>query len=98
MPKKQHPVATNNARELRARQTEAEAILWSVLRARRLAGLKFRRQHPIEPWIADFACVNEKLIVELEVITTRRGNTTASVRPGWKREGGAFCGLPTRMS
>ena len=37
-----------------------------MLRARQLCGLKFRRQHPIGPWIADFACVDRMLVVEID--------------------------------
>ncbi len=54
------------ARELRERQTKAESLLWSVLRAKQLCGLKFRRQHPIPPYVADFACVARKVVVELD--------------------------------
>ena len=57
---------TGNARDLRARQTEAESLLWAVLRGRRLCGLKFRRQYPIEPFIADFVCVEKKLVIEID--------------------------------
>ena len=57
---------TTHARQLRERQTIAESLLWSVLRAKRLSGLKFRRQHPIPPFIADFACVAQNVIVELD--------------------------------
>jgi adenine-specific DNA-methyltransferase len=60
------PKLIARARELRKRQTEAETLLWCVLRGRRLCGLKFRRQYPIEPFIADFACVEERLIVEID--------------------------------
>jgi very-short-patch-repair endonuclease len=42
------------ARDLRGKQTPAEVILWQELRSRRLAELKFRRQHPIGPFVADF--------------------------------------------
>ena len=65
MPKR-HPKMTTNARKLRAVQTEAESLLWQVVRDRRLCGLKFRRQFPIEPFIVDFACVEHRLIVELD--------------------------------
>lgn len=41
-------------------------MLWDVLRAKRLSGLKFRRQHPVQPFFADFACVAESLIVEID--------------------------------
>ena len=43
-----------NARELRKNETEAEKILWNVLRSRRCEGLKFRRQHPASQFILDF--------------------------------------------
>ena len=46
--------------------TEEELILWSQLRRRQLDGYKFRRQHPIGPYVADFACLEAKLIVELD--------------------------------
>ncbi|MFN8677566.1 MAG: endonuclease domain-containing protein [Thermomicrobiales bacterium] len=54
------------ARMLRERETPAERILWDALRGRRLAGLKFRRQHPIGPFVADFCCPDRRLIVELD--------------------------------
>src|SRR3546814_19017315 len=46
--------------------TDAEQKLWQHLRGGQLDGLKFRRQHPIPPYIADFCCVAVKLIVELD--------------------------------
>lgn len=54
------------ARNLRQRHTEAERLLWSRLRGRRLVGLKFRRQHPIAGFVADFACVDHGLVVEVD--------------------------------
>ncbi|GIW93851.1 MAG: hypothetical protein KatS3mg110_1892 [Pirellulaceae bacterium] len=54
------------ARELRARQTKAERLLWNVLRNRRLCGLRFRRQHPIGPFIVDFACIEKRIVIELD--------------------------------
>ena len=54
------------ARELRQQQTDAEAKLWNALRARRLAGLKFRRQHPYDRFVLDFFCVEHALAVELD--------------------------------
>ena len=44
------------ARELRLHTTKAESLLWECLRNRRFEGLKFRRQHHIERYIADFYC------------------------------------------
>ena len=66
MPPRQNPNLTEKARSLRVRQTEAESLLWHALRARRLCGLKFRRQYPIELFIADFACSEKNLVVEVD--------------------------------
>jgi very-short-patch-repair endonuclease len=55
-----------HARELRRRSTDAESALWYHLRARRLQGLKFRRQHPIPPYIVDFYCEACQLVIELD--------------------------------
>ena len=54
------------ARGLRRNQTAAERLLWSKLRSRQLIGLKFRRQHPIGGYVADFVCVEARLLVELD--------------------------------
>ena len=54
------------ARTLRQTQTDAEAKLWYRLRAGRLLGYKFRRQHPVPPYVVDFVCVESKLVVELD--------------------------------
>ncbi|MBF0246453.1 MAG: endonuclease domain-containing protein, partial [Alphaproteobacteria bacterium] len=59
-------MANGRARTLRANMTEAETRLWSLLRARRLGGRKFRRQHPIGPYILDFACVDCRLAIEAD--------------------------------
>lgn len=55
-----------SARNLRKNQTDAEALLWSDLRNRRLGGYRFSRQVRIGAFIADFCCRAEKLIVELD--------------------------------
>ena len=55
-----------NARELRHRQTEAEAKLWSLLRHRQLKGKKFRRQHAIAGYVVDFYCHECKVAVEVD--------------------------------
>ncbi|WP_340105382.1 endonuclease domain-containing protein [Rhodohalobacter sp. 8-1] len=54
------------ARDLRKRQTDAEKIVWEILRDRRFQNLKFRRQHPIFNFVADFYCHSLKLIVEID--------------------------------
>jgi very-short-patch-repair endonuclease len=55
-----------NSRKLRREMTDAERAIWKLLRGRRFADLKFRRQFPIGPYIADFCCVERKLVVELD--------------------------------
>ena len=54
------------ARQNRKAQTEGEKVLWEKLRNRRLGGFKFRRQHPIAGFIADFFCLECSLIVEVD--------------------------------
>lgn len=55
-----------NARTLRTHQTDAERMMWFALRDRRFLNLKFRRQHPIPPYILDFYCPVLKLAIELD--------------------------------
>ena len=59
------PNAQANARALRRGMTDSERRLWSRLRMEQL-GVKFRRQHPVGNYVADFACLDPKLIVELD--------------------------------
>ena len=54
------------AKELRKRMTETEKNLWQQLRDRKILGCKFRRQHPIARFIADFYCHELKLVIELD--------------------------------
>ena len=54
------------ARRLRRAMTRSEATLWVQLRGKRLAGLKFRRQHPIGPYVLDFFCFAARLAVEVD--------------------------------
>jgi very-short-patch-repair endonuclease len=61
-----HGLERDEARRLRRSQSDAEYVLWSQLRAQRFLDLKFRRQHPMGPYIVDFCCVDKKLIVELD--------------------------------
>jgi very-short-patch-repair endonuclease len=60
------PDIFEKAKELRKSMTEAESYLWKKLRRRQLNGLKFRRQHPLDIFIADFYCHEKKLIIELD--------------------------------
>lgn len=57
------------ARRMRGELTRAETILWRYLKGRQLHGHAFRRQHPVGRYIADFACVSERLVVEVDGAT-----------------------------
>jgi very-short-patch-repair endonuclease len=59
-------MARDRVRELRRNATEAEKVLWERLRGRRLQGLKFQRQFPIGPFVADFCCRERRVIVEAD--------------------------------
>ena len=55
-----------NARALRKIQTPTEELLWQELRNRQLSGLKFRRQHPLKDFVADFYCSEKNLVIEVD--------------------------------
>ena len=54
------------AKELRKRMTSSEKILWQKIKNRKIANCKFRRQHPIDIFIADFYCPEKKLVIEID--------------------------------
>jgi very-short-patch-repair endonuclease len=54
------------ARRLRANSTDAERKLWSILRAHRLEGYKFKRQQPIDGYTVDFVCFEARLVIEAD--------------------------------
>jgi very-short-patch-repair endonuclease len=60
------PETTAKARSLRGGMTDVERLLWQALRGKQLNGHRFRRQHPIGSYITDFACLEEKVVVELD--------------------------------
>ncbi len=60
------PQIFSNAKQLRENMTNAESILWEKLKNNRFHGLKFRCQHPIHKYIADFYCHKLKLIIEID--------------------------------
>lgn len=68
------------ARGLRRRQTDCERILWRQLRDRQIHHVKFRRQHPIGPYIVDFCCSAHRLVVEVD-----GGHHAAQVPAGERR-------------
>ena len=60
------PRIFSNAKKLRDSATEPENVLWEALRNKRLDGYKFRRQHPLAIYIADFYCHELKLVIEVD--------------------------------
>jgi very-short-patch-repair endonuclease len=60
------PDVFRKAKELRKFETEAEKILWSHLCSNQIQGLHFRRQHPINKFIADFYCPKLTLVIEVD--------------------------------
>lgn len=57
---------TTRSRQLRANPTDAEASLWSRLRSKQVAGVRFNRQYPVGPYICDFAARSKGLVIELD--------------------------------
>ena len=60
------PRSITFARHLRKTMTRSEVALWTALRGKRLGGLRFRRQHPIGPYVLDFYCAQHRLAVEVD--------------------------------
>ncbi len=56
----------NFAKRMRRAPTDAEAAMWRLLRHRRLAHLKFRRQVPFQNYILDFVCFDKRLVIEID--------------------------------
>jgi very-short-patch-repair endonuclease len=73
------------ARQLRINQTEAEKRLWKHLRTKQINVLKFRRQQPIGPYIVDFVCFKNKLIIELDGSQHVDNKPHDLVRDNWLR-------------
>jgi len=71
------------ARELREKQTPAEEMMWELLRGRRFLGLKFRRQHQIGDYIADFYCHEYRLVIELDGGIHRQKEKKDHKRDAW---------------
>jgi very-short-patch-repair endonuclease len=82
----------HRARELRKQMPSAERILWSCLRRGRMEGFRFRRQHPVGPFIADFACRKLRLTIEVDGTSHwsddqrayDRRRTAFITRAGWR--------------
>ncbi len=80
----------DRARKLRQQQTQAEEVLWQILRDRQFAGQKFRRQHQIGDYIVDFYCDDLKLVVELDGGVHEKSSQALkdTRRQGWLEEMG----------
>src|SRR5438477_3600342 len=60
------PERTKRARHLRRNETLSERRLWQALRRKQIHDVRFRRQHPIGPYFADFVCLRAKLVLEVD--------------------------------
>ncbi len=78
------------AKELRENQTPPEVVFWSRVRAHRLRGLKFKRQHPIGPYVADFYCAAAAMVIELDGSTHMTRAAQDRARDEWMHERGIF--------
>ena len=58
--------STSRSRRLRRNETDAERAIWRLLRNRQFAKSKFRRQHPIGPYVVDFYCHDRRLVIEID--------------------------------
>ena len=82
-------MANERARHLRKHQTVAETRLWKELRKFRHHGYHFRRQVPIQNYIVDFACLSQRLIIELDGVqheqpSTRRRDAARDAVLSWR--------------
>lgn len=64
-----NPITQKHAKNLRQNLTKAEAILWNYLKGKKIEGVKFRRQFLVGNYIADFAAIEIKLIIEIDGAT-----------------------------
>lgn len=69
-----------HARRMRREPSATERLLWTLLRDRRLEGLKFRRQVPLDRYIADFVCFEHRLVVEADGWTHENNAEADAVR------------------
>ncbi|GEM_PF-1938156 len=76
------------ARLLRKRMTDAERLIWSCLRNGRFKSLKFRRQYPMGPYVADFCSVKARLVIEIDGGQHQSNQVLDLVRSGFMEKKG----------
>jgi len=91
------PVLHMYAKRMRREPTLSESRLWRMLRNRRLKGLKFRRQVPIGPYVADFVCFQRKLIVEADGPPHESSRTDGARDEWFERQGFLVLRFPNEM-
>src|SRR5712692_3664332 len=95
------PIYQERARDLRSHMNDAEKLLWSRLRAHRMDGRKFRRQHALGRYIVDFVYLDARLIIEVDAIPMAPTHDRPSMqveRHSWKRSASRCCASGTTMS
>ena len=79
---------TARTRQLRKTPTDAEQVLWSILRRRQVSGYRFRRQAPIGQYIVDFACFENKLVIEVDGGQHVESASYDAMRTAWLKQEG----------
>ncbi len=85
---KPEPATKNLARQMRKQPTDTEHLLWFELRNRQLNGFRFNRQVRIGPYICDFCCRNNKLIIELDGSQHALNEGNDARRTEWLQQSG----------
>jgi very-short-patch-repair endonuclease len=76
------------ARDLRRNLTNAERRLWSQLRLRQIEGHRFRRQRPVGPYVVDFICLEQRLVIEVDGGQHAERTSQDAKRDAWLRSQG----------
>ncbi|MHC4976394.1 MAG: endonuclease domain-containing protein [Planctomycetota bacterium] len=78
----------DRAKELRKSMTYPERVIWNRVRRGQIGGYKFRRQHPIGPYVADFYCHKAKLVIEIDGLQHNDDWSRDRQRDGYMRSKG----------
>jgi very-short-patch-repair endonuclease len=81
-------MSSRHARQMRQYPTDAERALWRQLRSKQLQGARFRRQQPIGPYIADFFCPEQLLVIEVDGGQHAIAEAKDAVRTEWLHRSG----------